>query len=466
MSRCLLFAILLVTFLPIKAANTSSDERVIVSSINISGNGITNEKIIRRELTFRLNDTLLVSQIDLLAQRSTENLNKTHLFNFVTVTYVLANGAIEWTITVEERWYIWPFPILEYEDRNFSAFIKNADLSRVNYGTYIKVNNFRGMNEKIKLKLILGYRKQISLQYITNNLDRGKKHGFSIWASYYTKNEINFASIQNKPQYYVSEVKPARKITFVEAAYNFRPQHNWYHTIMLKSYFSTINDSLAILNPHYFGNGEKKSWYNLASYEITHDLRDSKIFPLAGYILRGELGYETFSNNTAPNNLYTKFMTGYYANIFNRFFGGSDLMGKFSSQSNLPYFINQAIGYIDFVRGYEYYVTNGSSFILSKNSLKFELLPTKVINLPLIPDGKFKKAHLALYLSLFADAGYVKPDSQLPSGNLEGDFIYGYGLGFYAVAYYDIVFRIEYSFNKFGENGLFLHFGTPFLIYK
>ena len=77
MSRCLLFAILLVTFLPIKAANTSSDERVIVSSINISGNGITNEKIIRRELTFRLNDTLLVSQIDLLAQRSTENLNKT-----------------------------------------------------------------------------------------------------------------------------------------------------------------------------------------------------------------------------------------------------------------------------------------------------------------------------------------------------------------------------------------------------
>ncbi|MDD2548866.1 MAG: hypothetical protein PHD00_02090 [Bacteroidales bacterium] len=54
----------------------------------------------------------------------------------------------------------------------------------------------------------------------------------------------------------------------------------------------------------------------------------------------------------------------------------------------------------------------------------------------------------------------------MPSNNLEGDFIYGYGVGFDIVAYYDIVFRIEYSFNKFGEGGLFFHFGTPFLTYK
>ncbi|MDY0349444.1 MAG: hypothetical protein RBR13_11540, partial [Tenuifilaceae bacterium] len=460
MSRCPLFiplTILFATLLSITPVSASTDDNIIVYKINISGNDKTNEKIIHRELTFNLNDTLLASEIDYHAQRSKENLNNTRLFNFITITYHILNGRIEWTIAVEERWYIWPYPILEYEDRNFSAFIKNGKLSRVNYGTNININNFRGMNEQIKLKLILGHRKQISFQYITNNLDRHKKHGLSVGVSYYTKNEINYASIQNRPQYYISKDRPARRIAFVEAIYKFRPKHNWYHSITLKSYFSTINDTVAILNPNYFGDNEKESWYNLANYEITHDRRDSKIYPLKGYILRGELGYETFSKKSTPNNLYTQFMTGYYTNIFSRLYGGLDLMGKISSQPNLPYFINQAIGYTDFIRGYEYYVTNGTSFMLSKNSLKFELLPPKVINLPLIPEGSFKKTHLALYLSVFADAGYVKTHSHLPSNNLEGDFIYGYGVGFDIVAYYDIVFRIEYSFNKFGEGGLFFH---------
>jgi hypothetical protein len=42
--------------------------------------------------------------------------------------------------------------------------------------------------------------------------------------------------------------------------------------------------------------------------------------------------------------------------------------------------------------------------------------------------------------------------------------IFGYGTGLYIVAYYDIVFRVEYSFNGFGESGFFFHFGSPFLI--
>ena len=42
------------------------------------------------------------------------------------------------------------------------------------------------------------------------------------------------------------------------------------------------------------------------------------------------------------------------------------------------------------------------------------------------------------------------------------EFLYGYGLGIDFVTYYDIVFRVEFSANKFGETGLFLHFNAPF----
>ena len=126
--------------------------------------------------------------------------------------------------------------------------------------------------------------------------------------------------------------------------------------------------------------------------------------------------------------------------------------------------MNNGIGYNDFIRGYEYYVTNGSNYFINKNSLNFELLPTKVINLPWVPDGKFKKAHLTLYWSIFGDTGYVKPDAFTPNNSLEGKMLYGYGTGLYMVASYDIVLRIEYSFNSTGENGFFFHIGTPFLL--
>jgi hypothetical protein len=85
--------------------------------------------------------------------------------------------------------------------------------------------------------------------------------------------------------------------------------------------------------------------------------------------------------------------------------------------------------------------------------------------LPFIPEGKFSKAHIALYWSLFADTGMVKADASIPNGSLEGRFLYGYGTGIYMVAYYDIVLRMEYSFNILGEGGFFVHFGTPFLNY-
>jgi hypothetical protein len=194
------------------------------------------------------------------------------------------------------------------------------------------------------------------------------------------------------------------------------------------------------------------------------DKRNSKIFPLGGYLFRSELSRQGFSKQESLNHWYLRLTGGLYGKLANRVFAGSDVMFRASTQTNSPYFLNEAIGYVDFIRGYEHYVTNGSTYYINKNSLKFELLPTKVINLPLIPEGKLKKAHLAIYWSLFADTGYVKPDAPLPSNSLEGKMIFGYGTGLYIVAYYDIVFRVEYSFNGFGESGFFFHFGSPFLI--
>jgi hypothetical protein len=38
---------------------------------------------------------------------------------------------------------------------------------------------------------------------------------------------------------------------------------------------------------------------------------------------------------------------------------------------------------------------------------------------------------------------------------------FGYGIGLDYVTYYNLVFSVEYSLNRMGESGLFLHFAAP-----
>jgi outer membrane protein assembly factor BamA len=162
------------------AGHGAENNRILrVESISITGNTITNEKIILRELPFRLGDSLGIHDLPGYAKQSKENLNNTLLFNFITISYNISDNSVEWYIDVEERWYIWPLPILELEDRNPSAFLRNVNFSNLNYGAYVKVSNFRGMREQVKLRMVLGYRNEVVLHNITHNLDREKKHGIS-----------------------------------------------------------------------------------------------------------------------------------------------------------------------------------------------------------------------------------------------------------------------------------------------
>ncbi len=272
-----------------------------------------------------------------------------------------------------------------------------------------------------------------------------------------------YLSIENKPVYFNSQNGQIRSVFIGDFSYQFRPKHNWYHTFTIGTLKAIVSDTVSKLNPNYFGNGNSSFNMSQLKYEVTLDKRNSKIFPLSGYLVKTELARQGFIKGESIDLLYVKLSGGYYSPLVKRTYIGFDVLGKMSSRTNLPYFLNEALGFRDFIRGYEYYVTNGSHYIINKNSIKFELLPTKVVNLPIIPDGRFKKAHVSLYWSLFTDTGYVKPDSNTPNQNLEGSLLYGYGTGLYMVAYYDVVFRVEYSRNIFNEWGLFVHFGTPFL---
>ncbi len=114
-----------------------------------------------------------------------------------------------------------------------------------------------------------------------------------------------------------------------------------------------------------------------------------------------------------------------------------------------------------YLRGYEYYVIDGQRFILLKTNLKFRLLAERVVHASFIPLNKFNVIPFAFYMNLYGDAGYVR-DRQFSELNpLVNNWQYSGGAGIDFVTYYDLVFRLEFSVNKLGESGFFLHFTAP-----
>ena len=97
-----------------------------------------------------------------------------------------------------------------------------------------------------------------------------------------------------------------------------------------------------------------------------------------------------------------------------------------------------------------------------KNELKFRLLHNPLQPIPLIGLTQFNTSYYSVFLTVFSDWGYVGGANPGVVNNfLANGPLWGNGFGIDFVTYYDLVFRVEYSFNKLGQSGFFLHFVAP-----
>ena len=104
-----------------------------------------------------------------------------------------------------------------------------------------------------------------------------------------------------------------------------------------------------------------------------------------------------------------------------------------------------ALGYEDYVRGYEYYVVDGQSYWLSKTAIKYALIEKTYFEIPYVKMKQFKKSHYSLYFGIFSDLGYVL--NEQPENTLNNSLLWGKGIALDYVTYYDKLLRIEYSIN-------------------
>ncbi|MBM3414020.1 MAG: hypothetical protein FJY16_03665 [Bacteroidetes bacterium] len=444
-----------------KQANTGPT--FLIATIIVSGNKKTRSNIVLREVPFKSGMSFSLSQLIDLFKQGEQQIMNTALFHSACIYASKFEGnCLEITVEVIERWYLFPFPFFDLVDRNINQWLidQHASLQRVNYGLKLLHNNTTGHNDKLRLWLINGYTKELSISYEKPYFDREMQWGFRLVARTGKGHEINYNTIADK-QVFLRTPGFVRSFTSLGGELTYRKKLFTRHNFGLFYFREKVADTVLRANPYYFQAPGRINQFPELYYQFIYAKMDYIPYPrkgLATHVRFSKLGITPAFNLWQLHWQTKKVWPLGLKNILTlESYAGIKL--PFSQ----PYVNRRFLGYNEiFMNGFEYNVVDGVAGGYVRSSIARELF---CVNIPL--PGFFRKrasittVPFRIFGKLYSNAGYVySPD---PGFNfLQNKFLHAAGLGIDILSLYDLTIRIEYSFNNFGKNGLFLHRTSSF----
>jgi outer membrane protein assembly factor BamA len=457
-----------VTLLLFSASFSAYSQNIItISDITITGNKITKEDIILREIAFSQNSSFSASNLEQKIKESRINLINLKLFNFVEISHVLKGNQAVIIIDLSERWYLWPYPVFEISERNFNSWWDEfkasnySDFSRLNYGLFLNWENFRGRNELLKFKIRRGFKEHYLFSYQVPYFNKKKTIGINTNLQFFRRKKSFYKTENNTLLYYTNNNNFTTKDYEFNTELLYRKGLHKTHNLRFHYFLSDVDPVMINKNSNYLYSGSNSGSYAKLTYQFAHEKRDYVEYPLHGYYFHFE-GSKYLKGTSPVNHFEIIGQAEQHIELKNRFFLGSSFKGKWASNGYQPYFSQRGLGFDDYVRGYEYYVVDGQNFWLSKTILKYALIEKTNFEIPYVKMKQFNKSHYSLYLGLFSDMGYVIDKQNDQDNTLSNSLLWGNGISLDYVTYYDKLLRIEFSINHLGEKGVFLHFSNPF----
>ncbi len=409
----------------------------IVDSIRISGNEITEDFIILRELTFTAGDTLDFKTIFY----NRERIYSLGLFAHVFVYPIVENNINIIEIVVEERWYIYPIPFVN---------IKERDIKKLSFGIFLRWDNFRGRNEQINAFAAFGYDPSFGLNYYNPNLIGNEE--------FFLRVGFTYSNINNKSpsaeQIYGGQFSQKFFRPFLMFGKRLFLFHRFYSVLAFNyletdKYFDGINVS-----------GERIDRFPEIQLGYEFDSRDLIQFPREGIFASATYSFKGMGFNSIDYKV-ARFDFREYRKILGDLYSKWRFSGRFTFGNNIPFYDYSIIGFEDRIRGYFTRKIEGNHFYFSSVEFFYPLIEELNIDLdfiPIIPE-QLLKYRVALYTQIFGDAGTAFYKNQALSLNR---FKSGYGIGItFLVLPYNLL-RIEYAFDNFGKTEWILDLGVAF----
>lgn len=443
----------------------STDEGLLISDtiaffsikeIHIQGNRQTKEFIILRELPFKAGEAYALNTLVDKFQATRQQLMNTGLFRSVVVSLKSLKGFdVYVSIEVKERWYIYPIPHVKIVDRNINEWVvkRNMDLNRVNYGIKLTHRNLTGRNDKLYVSLVNGFTKQVVFRYDGLYLDKSLKWSSNFNVAYGKVHEVVYNTINDKQVAYRNEDKYIHTFLRTRLEFSYRRAIKTRHTFGIGYNVEKVADTLYQLNPFFAGQKDLIRYPEL-SYRMAHYNVDAIPYPRNGYI--AEIGL-TRKGLGGPVNLWQlSAMGSAFWPLNNKYTFNLRLAGMVKAPFRQDYINKQFLGYNNlFMQGYEYNVIDGVAGGYGKGILSRQIINSAIH----IPSKKFERLNsiaFAVYAKVYGNAGYVY--DKYPGENLLSNrLLYSGGVGIDVVLFNDLVIKLDWSTNQFGQNGIYLH---------
>lgn len=407
-----------------------------VDSIKIVGNEITKENVILNEIDFRIGESLDSARLFF----NRERIFSLKIFTDVNLLQEKNDTLNILVINVKESWYIWLIPQLFFADR---------DYSKISYGLRLDLNNFRGMNEEIKLIFTLGFDPSLRISYRVPYLFKSE----NIFSDFLleTVNAENRSLIAE--EIYGEDFK--QKI--YSFRFNLGKRFDLFNRLALTSGFNYIE------TPKYFpkinASEDRIDRVFYLGLRYTYDTRDLIQFPTNGEIFISDLTNKGFGFD---NINYQIFFFDY-----RKYFPlSSDLSAKFRVMTrqaigdDVPFYDQSFIGLNERIRGHFSLQQEGNSSYFSSVEINFPIIKEYFFSmeLPVIPKS-LTSFRTAIYAHSFFDVGLSRMRNiPINFSNLNSGF--GIGLTILTLPYN--IARIEYAINNLGIKEIILDLGISF----
>lgn len=135
------FVVLVVLLWSLSTLAASADE--LLDEIRFSGNRVTDESVLRQEMVLREGETYGPERVE----KSRQAIMNLGLFKSVKAEVLQEEGKNVLLITVDERFYILPIPLLSYRP----DFLADETATNYSYGAELRFDNLFGLNQRLKL---------------------------------------------------------------------------------------------------------------------------------------------------------------------------------------------------------------------------------------------------------------------------------------------------------------------------
>ncbi len=438
-----------------------------VEKINIIGNEKTKSWVIEKECDLHLGDTISINRIGNKLEDIKFKLSRLVNFSNVAVKYKIYfedKCLVIIDIIVDENWLLFPSIIAEIADPNINIWWvdQRHSFKRINYGIKILHYNLTGRSDKLKIKFHTGYTDKYEISYDFPYFFNNKNFNLSLGLLYSSYKEIDVKTLANKFVFLQNDHDNLLIRREFNLKYYYRDETNWTHSLEVRLYHNKIKESLASLYPEYF----LASKYKFDKFKINlnsiYSSFDIGIRPQRG--IKFKTTIETIVAPFEKGNNYIFFSQEFInAKAINR---NVSLLSRINCQESLnrikpAYYIYRTLdNNRHIVPGYEYYILNGTDYVIVDQAIRIFILDYKKSFFKLLAKEPRIKIKSELDLRFNTTGAYFNEPYYYQTNSLINKFIYSVTCGLDLTINNGIMLQMNYSLNHLAKGGFFVHLNS------